>query len=154
MRIHPLAELTVLLAVGLLGGCAAPLASSRDSGLAAAGGSTSAPVCSTPINCRKQIKNAARTAVGKGTNPDKARELYAEAERHYRAAIDAGERRSDYLAAAKKFRAAAERWPDSALEQDALFLAGESYFFADHYPKANESYELLLKKFPTRSTRT
>jgi outer membrane protein assembly factor BamD (BamD/ComL family) len=147
MRMHPLPQIAVLLILAFLGGCAAPLASSRDSGLAVSGSTESTSLFDTD-RLSKQMKNAARTAVGKGTNPDKARELYAEAERQYRAAIEAGDRRSDYLAAAKGFRAAAERWPDSALEQDALFLAGESYFFADYYPKANESFEMLLKKFP------
>jgi outer membrane protein assembly factor BamD (BamD/ComL family) len=40
------------------------------------------------------------------------------------------------------------RWPDSALEQDALFMAGESYFFADRLTKANDFYERLVKKHP------
>ncbi len=40
------------------------------------------------------------------------------------------------------------RWPDSALEEDALFRAGESQFFADHYVKANDYFEQLLKKYP------
>ena len=44
--------------------------------------------------------------------------------------------------------AAAEGWPDSPLEQDALFQLGESYFFAERYPKANNAYEELLRKYP------
>ena len=146
MRTHPLPEIVVLTAVIVCGGCAAPLASSRDSGLASS--SSESTSLFDPEQISKQVKNTAKTAVGKGTNPDKARELYAEAERQYRTGVDADDRRSDLVAAAKGFRAAADRWPDSALEQDALFLAGEAYFFADHYPKANESFELLLKKFP------
>ena len=147
MRMHPLPEIAVLPILALLVGCAAPLASSRDSGLDVSSSTESTSLFDTDF-VSKQMKNAAMTAVGKGTNPDTARELYAQAEQQYQAAIAAEDRHSDYLAAAKGFRAAAERWPDSALEQDALFMAGESYFFADYYPKANESFELLLKKFP------
>jgi len=33
------------------------------------------------------------------------------------------------------------------LEEDALFLLGESYFFADRYSKAHDTYGQLLKKF-------
>lgn len=147
MRMHPFPEIGGLLLLTLLVGCAAPLASSRDSGLAAGGGAESTSLFDTK-RWSKQMDKAARTVTGRAINPDKARELYSQAERSYTTAIKAGDRRSDYLAAAKGFREAAQRWPDSALEQDALFLAGESYFFADYYPKANESYELLLKKFP------
>ena len=46
------------------------------------------------------------------------------------------------------FEEAAERWPDSALAMDGLFMAGESMFFADDYTKANHYYELLIKRFP------
>jgi hypothetical protein len=108
MRMHPLPEIAVLLILAFLGGCAAPLASSRDSGLAVSDSTESTSLFDTD-RLSKQMKNAARTAVGKGTNPDKSRELYAEAERQYRSAIEAGDQRSDYLAAAKGFRAAAER---------------------------------------------
>jgi len=135
-------------AVCLGSGCATPLASSRDGGLAGDTSESSALIDTEQLS--KQIKNTAKTAVGKGYNPDKARELYTDAEQRYLAAMQSedGSPRKELLAAAEGFRKSAERWPDSALEQDALFMAGESYFFADHYPKANESYELLLKKFP------
>ena len=53
-----------------------------------------------------------------------------------------------FLDASDQFAEAASRWPDSALEEDALFRAGESQFFADHYVKANNYFEQLLKKYP------
>ncbi len=53
-----------------------------------------------------------------------------------------------FAEAATQFKDAAERWPDSALEEDAMFMSGEGYFFADRYPKANEAWEKLLKKYP------
>ena len=50
--------------------------------------------------------------------------------------------------AADNFKAAAAGWPDSALAQDALFAYAESLFFAESYPKANNAYEDLLRKYP------
>ena len=50
--------------------------------------------------------------------------------------------------AADNFKAAAAGWPDSALAQDALFAYAESLFFAESYPKANNAYEELLRKYP------
>jgi outer membrane protein assembly factor BamD (BamD/ComL family) len=52
-----------------------------------------------------------------------------------------------YTEAAAKFATAADRWPDSPLEEDALFLKGESEFFSDQYPKAHDTYGGLLKKY-------
>lgn len=52
-----------------------------------------------------------------------------------------------YKESAAKFETAAGRWPDSPLEEDALFLKGESEFFADLYSKAHDTYGGLLKKY-------
>ncbi|MBN2477481.1 MAG: outer membrane protein assembly factor BamD [Pirellulales bacterium] len=67
-----------------------------------------------------------------------------------RAKLDEGKRlfeQKQYAEAVKRFETAASRWPDSVLEEDALFLLGESHFFADRYPKAQDTYENLLKKY-------
>ena len=56
-------------------------------------------------------------------------------------------REKKYKEAADKFAAAAKRWPDSPLEEDALFLKGESEFFSDLYPKAHDTFGGLLKKY-------
>lgn len=56
-------------------------------------------------------------------------------------------RRKQYEEAAAKFKKAARHWPKSPLEEDALFMAGESYFFADRYPQAEVTYLELLKKY-------
>lgn len=131
-----------------LSGCASPLGGGRDTLLD--GGSASKSLLPGAKKLSDQIKNSAKTLVGKGYSPERARERYAEAEGQYQQAVQAqgDQRRSLFLSAAGAFRNAADRWPDSALEQDALFAAGESYFFADRYPKANDTYELLLKKYP------
>lgn len=100
----------------------------------------------------KKLTKSVKRALGKEPDPKKAKQLYAEADAKYREAVDPQtpeDRRKQLLAeAAPVFAKAASWWPESALEQNALFLAGESYFFADHYPDANEQYELLLKKYP------
>jgi outer membrane protein assembly factor BamD (BamD/ComL family) len=51
------------------------------------------------------------------------------------------------LEAAKLFSEAAKRYPDSLLEEDALHLAGECYFFGEDYWRAMKSYQKLLIKY-------
>ncbi len=75
---------------------------------------------------------------------------YGPDEKIARAAMKEGEklfREKKYNAAAEKFATAAARWPDSPLEEDALFLKGECEFFSDQYPKADDTYGGLLKKY-------
>ncbi len=55
------------------------------------------------------------------------------------------ERQKKFEAAAKEFYTATWRWPDSTMEEDAMFLMAESYFFADHYAKAQDTLTNLLK---------
>ena len=52
----------------------------------------------------------------------------------------------NYAEAAKEFYTASWRWPDSTMEEDAMFLEGESYFFLDRYADAQDAYINLLKK--------
>jgi TolA-binding protein len=87
-----------------------------------------------PSNVYKKLKNAA----GYGPNEEIARNAYREG-------IDLFQQQK-YAEAAKKFATAADRWPDTALEEDAFFMLAESYFFSDQYPQAHETYEQLLKK--------
>ena len=100
----------------------------------------------------KNVAKSMRRAIGKEPDPKLAKQLYAEAGAKYREAVDPktpDDRRKQLLAEAGPiFAKAAGWWPESSLEQNALFLAGESYYFADHYPDANEQYEQLLKKYP------
>ena len=51
-----------------------------------------------------------------------------------------------YDEAAEKFYITTWRWPDSSLEEDAMFFLGESNFFADRYGKADDAYANLLKQ--------
>jgi outer membrane protein assembly factor BamD (BamD/ComL family) len=81
---------------------------------------------------------------------DKARALFLEGDQLFEQAKDASddERRKLFRNAAKKYKAAAKAWPSSAMEQDSLMMAGESYFFAEDYPDAEEHYVKLVKDYP------
>lgn len=98
----------------------------------------------------KNAKTLLRKATGNGPNRQIAKDTYLRAEALYKQAAELPEnqRAERFVAAAEVYIEAAERWPGSALEQDARFMAGESYFFADYYPAANSQYEILIKGFP------
>jgi len=49
-----------------------------------------------------------------------------------------------FVEAANQFRTASAFYPDSALEENALYYEGESYFFADRYVQANRAFEKLV----------
>jgi len=88
----------------------------------------------SPENVWKGLKNAT------GFGPD---------QKIARAAFDEGAalmREKKYADAADKFYTASWRWPDSALEEDAMFMLGECYFFQDRYSKAHDAFGNLLKK--------
>ncbi len=92
------------------------------------------------VNARVgRTKEQALKSVGLGPDERIARKAFAEG--------DALFRQKEYRAAEKKYRRAAKRWPDSALEEDAMFMQGESQFFADRYSKANDTYGELVKKY-------
>jgi len=80
-------------------------------------------------------------AIGQGPNEGLARKWLEEG--------DAMFRQKQFADAAKKYRKAHKRWPDSPLEEEALYKSAESHFFADQYPKADDGYALLIKKFPS-----
>lgn len=96
------------------------------------------------------IDRRLKKLTGQGPNPDIAKQLYREADDLYRqgVAAEASKKAGIFELAAGKFAMAADRWPDSALAMDALFMTGESYFFADNYPQANFYFEKLIKAFP------
>jgi outer membrane protein assembly factor BamD (BamD/ComL family) len=79
-----------------------------------------------------------KTAVGLGPNEQIARKDYVEGDRLFR--------EKNYKAAAEKFRAAIDRGPHSAIEQDAMFMLAESYFYGDQYIKARDAYDGLVKE--------
>ncbi len=89
--------------------------------------------------------------VGEGkTDKVAARKDFLEGDALFEKAKNAqGDERVDFFkAAGKKYKSAAKNWRSSALEQDALFMAGESYFFAEAYPDAEDFYVRLVKEYP------
>jgi len=88
-----------------------------------------------PENVWKSIKKA----TGYGPNEGIARTAFTEGRDLFQ--------QKQYAQAAEKFKTAADRWPDTPLEEDALFMLGESQFFSDQYSKAHDTYSLLLKKY-------
>jgi outer membrane protein assembly factor BamD (BamD/ComL family) len=82
-----------------------------------------------------------RRVMGRGPDESVARAAYEEGERLFR--------EKEYKEAIKAFHVAGDRWPDSPLEEDALFKMAESYFFSDYYMKAEDTYARLIKKYPS-----
>lgn len=90
----------------------------------------------SPENIGKTFKKS----IGMGPNQNIARDAFDEGQKLLAA--------KKFDEAAKKFGKAADRWPDSSLEEDAMFLEAESYFFADRYSKSDDEFGELLKKYP------
>lgn len=88
------------------------------------------------------VYKSAKSAMGLGPDEPIAQRYYAEGEQFFKG--------KQYSEAADKFKSAAGRWPDSALEEDAMFMLAESYFFADNYRDASDTYGNLQAKY-TRS---
>ena len=86
-------------------------------------------------NLKKQWKKM----VGRAPNEQIARAAMADA--------DALFKQGDYRGAMPKYKKVIDRWPDSVLEEDALWQLAECQFFTDQYPKAEDSYDELVKKF-------
>lgn len=90
-----------------------------------------------------QAVTSIKSQVGLGPDQQLAQKAYAAGEDHFR--------REEYGKAAKQFKQAISRWPDSGIEQDAMFYLAESQFFANEYPEAVDSYGELLEKYPNSS---
>jgi outer membrane protein assembly factor BamD (BamD/ComL family) len=88
---------------------------------------------------QEQIEKSYRTVTNREVDEKVARDAYN--------AGDALFREKKYDEAAEKFAVAADRWPNSLLEEDALYMLGESYFFADRYAKSSDALNRLLKKY-------
>jgi outer membrane protein assembly factor BamD (BamD/ComL family) len=80
-----------------------------------------------------------KSAVGLGPNEQIARELYLQGDQLFR--------EKHYKSAAEKFKAAVERGPHSPIEQDAMFMVAESYYYGDRYIQARDAYDALVKEY-------
>jgi len=89
----------------------------------------------SPKNVGKKFKKA----IGQGADEQYAQKQYEEGQKLFR--------EKKYEDAAKCFKTAARRWPESAMEEDAMFQLGESWFYADRYGKASDAYQAMLKKY-------
>jgi len=87
----------------------------------------------------ESIEGSLKEVAGKGPDETVAKTLYAEADKLFA--------EKKYVEAAEKYAAAGGRWPDSLLEEDALYMSGESYFFADQYSKARDKFDELTKNY-------
>ena len=97
-----------------------------------------------------RVRSGVRTAMGRGVDETAARKAYTEADELFQQASDADEKKKAGLfhQAAEKYAVAAERFPDSMLQEDALFMKGEAHFFADEYSASQKAYEELVKEYP------
>lgn len=101
----------------------------------------------------ENLGTTVRKLSGNGPDSVAAKAMYAEALQLYTVAAQQkqqnpqADHRAQFVSAAELFADAAANWPDSELEQDGLHMAGECYFFADYYWKAEDSYEKLLSKY-------
>ena len=86
----------------------------------------------------------------KAKNPELAKSLYNQADIRFNEAkaLEAHEKRLAFREAAKKYKEAGKNWRNSYLEQDALYMEGRSYFFAEDYPKAEDAFTRLVKEYP------
>lgn len=80
----------------------------------------------------------------------RAKELYQNGDRLFRQAKSEPreQAKKTFAESAKYFKRAAEAAPKTALEQDALFMQGESLFFADRLMEATDTYQKLQKDYP------
>jgi TolA-binding protein len=89
----------------------------------------------------KEAYSKVKVAVGLGPNEQVAHDAFERGEELF------GKKRYD--AAAEEYAKAADRATDSSLKQDAMFMLGESYYFANRYMKARDSYNALVAKYPS-----
>ena len=88
----------------------------------------------------ENIKKRWKKMVGRGPNEPVARKALTAADQLYREA--------KYREAIPKYKQAIDRWPDSVIEEDAMWQLAECWFFTDQYPKAEDGYDELVKKYP------
>lgn len=102
-----------------------------------------------PAQLERTANRVTAFAIGREPpNKERAYELYRQAEAVFKAAADKprGSAVDEFVKAGDLFSRAAEAHPESALEQDALVMAGESYFFGDRLTDAEEAFTLLQKR--------
>ena len=87
-----------------------------------------------------------RNWLGMGPDEDKANESLQKGREILLSNPDLSNKRQN-IEAAKHFADAAKQYPNSLIEEDALHLAGECYYFSDEYPRATTAYQQLMIKY-------
>ena len=85
------------------------------------------------------IKRRWKKMVGRGPDEEVARKAFAAGNELFR--------EGRYREAIPKYKVAIDRWPDSTVEEDAMWQLAECQFFTDQYPKAEDGYDELVKKY-------
>lgn len=96
----------------------------------------------------QQIFN--RLAGQQQENTELAKKLYQRADQTFKVAAEQPRDQAavTFKQAAELFEVAGNTAPGTALQQDAMFMQGESLFFADRFVEASDVYERLQKEFP------
>ena len=103
-----------------------------------------------------QIATTFKTRFGGGISKgsEQAEKYYDRGEALYRQGISRRDadpngdlHKATFTEAANQFRLAGAAWPGSAIEEDALYFEGESYFFADRYVQSNRAFEKLINDY-------
>lgn len=96
------------------------------------------------------VRSTVQEALGRAPDETAARQFYQEADALFQKASAAqdDERADLFVEAAGKYAEAAEKWPDSMLQEDALLMKAESYFFADRYNDSRRAFEELVAEYP------
>ena len=101
-----------------------------------------------------QIATTWKARNASGVNQGEANQHFANATALYERALAAKQSgaavekwQSTFVEAANEYQLAAAMWPDSALEEQAIFFEGESFFFADRYVQSNRAFERLIGEY-------
>ncbi len=161
------------IALSLLSGCAALKKGSDkiESGLLAGKKRASSSATSSedpldPLSSRShrrllwddlspsQLSNTLKSSLGGKSGEQAARQSFAAGKQLFDRATemvtsnpDGTDHAAVFLDAASHFRSASAAHPDSSLAEDAMFLEGESFFFADRYVQANRAFEGLVADY-------
>lgn len=87
----------------------------------------------------ENIKKRWKKMTGRGPNEPVAREALTKGDELFR--------QGNYKQATSFYKKAIDRWPDSVIEEDAMWQLAECLFFTDQYPKAEDAYTELVKKY-------
>ncbi len=104
----------------------------------------------------EKLPQTFKKLTGRGPNQEVAekalsegRDVYTTAVQAWNTSPESKETQAAFLKAVGPLEKAADRWPDSSIEEEALFMLGESHFFGNQYVKANQAYEKLVELYPT-----